>query len=277
MLPIFVIGMESHRQRYRKTLALLEAQGLKASLWPGLDMHGRKRLEDGESVCRFCHILFMKGSQCHLGEVGCYFAHVRLMKHLLAQNVERALVLECDAQLPKDFPSLLEDIEKLDVSCELIFLYHKHLSAYRKAPSHQPCRGRNLHFVYGPLDGCVGYVISRTAIEKLLPRLLTMRWPIDQTLSRAYLTGVATYAVLPRIVETSTKSSIREQRHLLLPYHPEASVSAYWDQALSFLLIRARWLRQRISYAIRAYWRCRMYLYILRNIGSHPPRPCQRG
>ena len=251
-------------------MALLEAAGLKASLWPGLDMQ-QQGLVEGERLCRFCCILLTRGAEITVGRVGCYFSHVRLMKHLLSQKVERALVLECDAQPQEGLLPLLEDIEELDASYELIFLCHRRLSAYRKTPSLQLAGGRNLHLTYGPFDSIAGYVISRTAIERLLPRMLTMRRPADHILTNPYLTGVASYAVLPRAIEAETEPSIRTKGPRDRPYRPEASVWASLDQALCFLLKKAMPLVNLIYLGIRVYRRCRKSGYILRNKGA--PRP----
>ena len=242
-LPIFVIGMEQHRQRYEKTMALFAAQGLKASLWPGLDVK-KQGLYKGERVCRACCRL-LTGCHVTVGEVGCYFAHVRLMKHLLAQKVERALVLECDA-CPLGgggggLPSLLEDIEQLDARYELIFPCHMALHTYEKTPSCQLAAGHTLHRVYHPFYSLAGYVISLRAIEKLLPGLLTMRRAADQIMNCPYLTGVATWIVLPRAISPQNYPSIRNQRKELYLHPPNSSVLASLDTRLFTVMGKAPW------------------------------------
>ena len=263
-LPIFVIGMEQHRQRYEKTMALFAAQGLKASLWPGLDLK-KQGLEEGERICRSCALLLKQGLRITQGAAGCYFAHVRLMKHLLAQRVERALVLECDA-LPKGgLPSLLKDIEQLDARYELIFLCHTFLNGYEKTPSCQLAAGRNLHRTYRPFFSNAGYVISLRAIEKLLPDILTMRKQFDSTLKPAYLTGVATWAVLPRAIDLRKVSSLRDQKTELYIHPPNSSVMASLDNALYLFLGKAKWLFRLTHLGLRIYHKYRLCLYILRN------------
>ncbi len=265
--------MEAHRQRYEKTMALLGAQGLKATLWPSLDLQ-KQRLNEGERVCRCCCLLLTRGSEITIGEAGCYFAHVRLMQHLLAQKVERALVLECDARPQEGLPSLLEDIERLDAGYELVFLCHRFLSAraYRGTLSLQLAGERSLHLLYNSFFTTAGYVISRAAIKKLLPGLLTMRRPADHILTSPYLTGVTTYVVLPRAVEAETEPSLRKQGPRDKPYRPESSLSASLDQALCLLLKKARWLVKLCHLGIRVYWKCRRTLYILRSLGSQAPK-----
>ncbi len=241
--------MESHRQRYEKTLALLEAQGLKASLWPGLDLT-KQSLVEGEHVCRFCSlpVTSQRGFDITVGEAGCYFAHVRLMKHLLAQNVERALVLECDAQPQENLPSLLEEIEQLDSSYELIFLDHRDLGAHRKMPSHRLAGGGNLHLVRSRFNSCAAYIVSRTAIEKLLPQLLTMRQPIDHILTKPLSTGVTVYVVKPRVIKIREVSSIRKTGQFHEPYFQDGVFWTHMLRALSFFRKMLNSLVQKYRY-----------------------------
>ena len=272
-LPVFVIGLEQHRQRYEKTMALLEAEGLKASLWPGLDLE-KQRLAEGERVCRSCCILLTRGHELKVGEVGCYFSHVRLMQHLLSQEVERALVLECDAQPEEGLLSLLEDIELLDARYELILLCHRHLSAhsFREAPSLQLAGGRSLGFLVGNSYCAAGYVISRNAIEKLLPGILTMKRPLDHAMNSPQLTGVATWAVLPRAIEAEAEPSIIKQGPYSRPWHPESPGSASLDSALYLLLKKAGWLVKLGHFGFRVYLWWRRTLLILLSLGSRSPK-----
>ena len=161
-------------------------------------------------------------------------------------------------------PSLLEGIERLDARYELIFLCHRHLSSYRKTPSHQCAGGHNLHLVYGNFCSTAGYVISRTAIEKLLPRMLTMRKPTDHFMSMAYIQGVAAYIVLPRPIKAEEEPSINNLGPAGQPYRPEGSVSASLDRALCLLLKKARWLVELGFLGFRAYRLSRKLLYLLR-------------
>ena len=219
-LPVFVIGLRSHPYRRQTTLMRLKNIGVDAQPYDGVNPAAGDILASEEKTFKYKR-LFLTGGRLVAGEVGCYFAHYRLMKHILSLGLERAVVMECDACLDQPpqpaLGSLLRQIERLDAEkYELIYLYYlgnpkRGLWAHK--PAHYLAPRHTLHFAYGPIFSTAAYVITRSGIEKLLPRLIPMTQPIDSILGRPYLHGLRTYIVDPRVVTafpSVPSSSIRK-------------------------------------------------------------------
>ena len=200
-MPVFVIGLRRHPERHQKTLARLEDLGVDAQFFEGADLPGGDTLAPEEKVFKYKRLLSL-GRELTLGDAGCYFAHYRLLKHILARGCERAVVMECDAIPRPAFRPLLEQVETLDAErYELIYLFHHSQTTrtFRRRSDLRFARTPEyaLHLAYGPVFSTVAYAITRGGIEKLLPRLIPMTAPIDAVMGKPFLNGLRSYVIAP--------------------------------------------------------------------------------
>lgn len=109
-------------------------------------------------------------------EVGCYLSHLAVWRRFLDTGKPVALVMEDDVVFHDDFlPALdaaLAAIDRWDM------LKLNRIRA--KLPVRQGRAGQwNLNAYLGPATGFGAYLITRELAERLLPRMLPMRMPVD--------------------------------------------------------------------------------------------------
>ncbi len=115
------------------------------------------------------------------GSEGSRRSHCEAMKALLATPHPAALILEDDAAVAADTPSLLESVNWWPRGTSLLRLE----SSSGKRRLFGPCvgttpSGRGLHKLYGWHGGAAGYVIDRRGAETVLAVCEMSRLSIDQ-------------------------------------------------------------------------------------------------
>ena len=258
-MPVFVIGMRRYADRYLAVLEKLKSIGVDAQPFEGVDLLGGDTLAPEEKIFKYTRFL-TRGWHLSLGIAGCYFAHYRLMKHILALNVERAVIMECDAVFQPELHPLLREIERLDLEqYELILLHHRFgRRQYFRPQSSLRLSSRpdtHLHLLYGPSHGTAAYAITRGAVKRLLPQLVPMTEPIDIALSRPFITGLRSYVVQPACVahgEVSATSILSEYNAAYRPANPVlACLDLYFCKTLHPLT--RRW-RRLANYCLFSGW-----------------------
>ena len=78
-----------------------------------------------------------EGEQCigrplSKGELGCVFSHLHVYEKMLAENIEKLIVLEDDAQLDDDFAALINGLDNTSVQWDLVYLGY--MSNFNTAP-----------------------------------------------------------------------------------------------------------------------------------------------
>lgn len=266
-MPVFVIGLPRFPDRHQAALARLKDAGIDAQFFAGVDLAGGDTLAPDERVFKYKRLLIL-GLEATLGDAGCYFAHYRILKHILSLGLERAVVMECDAVPGPGLKSLLEQIARLDVEkYELIYLFHRDQGkpawAFFRRQGGVRFEGSPeyaLRFLYGPCGGTVAYVITRDAARRLLPQLVPMRAPIDSVLGKPYLNGLRAYIVTPQAVDhTECAPSIIKQTSYYGPANPMlARLDRYFCTAVKPLA--RRWRRVAKLYNLPAALRRRVYV-----------------
>lgn len=119
------------------------------------------------------------GNSIYAGSVGCALSHLEVYRTLIAQDRERALVLEDDVLLPDDLDALAEEVAAQLSGAEIAMLSYD---------SPEPCRmavedsvrlpsGRVLALpvdVRQPRSGAA-YIITRDACERMVKSALPVR------------------------------------------------------------------------------------------------------
>ncbi|MDR6994973.1 glycosyltransferase family 25 protein [Aeromonas salmonicida] len=141
------------------------------------------------------------GHDLSRAEVGCALSHIRLYELIVAQGIERCVILEDDVYLHMHFKAIIETI----VTCnqaDIVFLHHGKAKrwpllrqlpeGYRLARYMMPSK----HSKRGVLSAA-GYILTLTGAEKLLAKAYPLRMPADYLTGRLQLNGLTASGVEP--------------------------------------------------------------------------------
>jgi hypothetical protein len=177
LLPIFAISIRY--ERYQHLLARLGPWAKHVQYWPGTygDKIDRDKLiSDGVVVASA-----FRPNEPYLrrGEIGCYDAHLRLWKHIAENKIQRALILEDDADIqysenvPKRISKFFADIQRLDLKYDLLYLGHNDYNP----PTH--LYPETEIGVPSKCQGLFSYVVTFEGVQKLIKVALPMGPPVD--------------------------------------------------------------------------------------------------
>lgn len=179
---------------------------------------------DAEEVIKSCDdelAIKEHGKVLMKGEKGCAYSHRFIYEKMIKENIPVALVLEDDAELPKDFPKILEkELDRKDRSWEwLSFDYpligFRFIKAWLVASKKMTQKNKLFFFYalikfpfifilsiceifrnflakvapsfsgpklfYRPLYNAGAYLITAEGIEKMRPLLYPLRFSADRT------------------------------------------------------------------------------------------------
>ena len=141
-----------------------------------------------------------KGRPLSKGELGCAFSHLHIYEKMLAENIEKLIVLEDDAQLNDDFAALINNLDSAPLQWDLAYIGYGHL------PYAAPFFGKHIYPVslwkkrllstsatsikyhIGPpiifLWGTYAYAITKKGAEQLISKIKsTPLLPADDRLA----------------------------------------------------------------------------------------------
>jgi GR25 family glycosyltransferase involved in LPS biosynthesis len=163
-------------------------------------------------------------------EIGCAASHIAVMRRIVDDNSEWALVLEDDLYIDPSF-----DFLGLPGLCSKLGLLYLRLYARSMAgPKHVGWVDQReiLRFRRSPM-GTQAYMISRSGAVGFLNSIDKISRPIDWEMDRYWHNGLANYAVFPfPVIEVCSASSVAK-----FGEHPRGRTAA---QSVSRFLFRAR-------------------------------------
>jgi glycosyl transferase family 25 len=172
-MKVYVINLESARERRAKMEARLEALGLEHSFHPAID--GRKMTEDqrgrayDEAATRR-----NLGRGLEAGEIGCAQSHREVYARIATEGLDRACILEDDAVLDEGLPAILAWLDSADIRGQVVKL-DNYLRRTTPCSLWQDRAIDGRHRLRKPVTMqwmAWGYVIHREAAEAIL-----RRWP----------------------------------------------------------------------------------------------------
>lgn len=152
-----------------------------------------------------------------LGEIGCAMSHIKLYEHIIANNIQEAIIFEDDVFLNLYFKSILNTaLKKVSKNKEIIFLYHgkakifpftKSLpERYRLAKYIRPSKNSKRCII-----GAAAYYLTNQGARKLLNHAYPIRMPADFLTGLIQLTQINAYGIESCCVFTGMDSEIDEQ------------------------------------------------------------------
>ena len=222
MIPVFVINLEEEQKKRKRTEEMLKRLGIQYAIVEAID--GRKlnenELEQVYSPQRAVEVFRRELSR---GEVGCALSHLSIYRRMVEEGLEKAVILEDDAVVCDDFPTILKYLDEVSPQCEClllgydadivreIFLYTSFWGSRKFFGKYRLKRFVKVAF------GTYGYMITLQGARKLLAQIETIDKPIDHYTGGLELLDL--YGLSPRCVmvprqEIENSSIVKERNEL---------------------------------------------------------------
>lgn len=199
MIPVFVISLIRSQDRRAMVAQQMGHLGIGFEFVDAVDGKELNKLNLGR--VDFTLAKEVCGHELSLGEIGCAMSHINLYEHIIANRVERCVILEDDIYLHMHFKAIVETIVSTCHS-EIVFLHHGKAKrwpfasslpgGYRLAKYLAPSRASKR----GVLS-TAGYILTLTGAEKLLAKAYPLRMPADYLTGRLQLNGLTASGVEP--------------------------------------------------------------------------------
>jgi len=168
------------------------------------------RAVDGKTITLpnkdFCELSYnlLNGKRKNLGEIGCYFSHLNVLKDFIESGENLALVCEDDISLNKDLKKIIESAINSNIKFDLLRL------SGGNRPEHEPGNPIKLKKIYDDYylsmfftfkHGTGSYLITKKGAKAVLKKISKMYLPIDHALDRDWITGIRSLGIVPSPVQ----------------------------------------------------------------------------
>ena len=153
----------------------------------------------------------LHGKKTNLGELGCYFSHLNVLKKFLNTKEDWALVCEDDIEFNEDIVEIIDDALRSEISFDLLRLSGgsnktKEIGLPLKLKKIYKDFFLSLNFGFKSGTGC--YLINRHAAKNILQKINKMSLPIDHALDRDWILNLRSLSISPAPVY------LKEELHL---------------------------------------------------------------
>lgn len=239
LFQCFVITLEHSSERRKIISSRLDELKIPFEFYPGVD--GRKiDLLSHQGYSKWKRRMFF-GRDLSNGEFGCILAHKSIYEHIAEKNIGIALILEDDAILCDELPSVVSALTQYQKNWDIVrFLGRK--KNYRASvtiaqlPGTHSCLARP----HGTPGGAYGYVISNRAAKRLLSMMEKNWLPIDTLHGVSWLTKLNTVSVVPSpVLPNDDVPSCIDEQDSNLRWDKSVSLSGW--RKLIYPLTRGAW------------------------------------
>ncbi|MDE0703376.1 MAG: glycosyltransferase family 25 protein [Rhodospirillaceae bacterium] len=251
-LPIYVINLDRRPDRWEAITADLERLGLEATRIPGVEAvelieRDKEAREKGNSPLL----------SINPGSAACMIGHSEALTRLIESDFPAALILEDDAELASDTPSLLQSTDWWPEGSLLIRLEH---GSGKKRFLRQVCgatpTGRDLRRLERWMAGSAAYLVNRRGAAILLDAFRRPTKTVDHTIFNLQVSPTARRLRTAQIVPAMARQR-RNDESDIAGHRPERKLQglklhAYKvGLALKRLPYRTRLLGPRLTGAVR--------------------------
>lgn len=199
MLPIYIINLESAKERARFISQQLDALGLDYTFFPAVN--GRENPD---------HYLFKhynqkkhfnrKGRKLSLGELGCFASHYLLWEKCVADN-EPIIILEDDINILDNFIHFYSQSAHLADKYGFLWL-HKNYRGGKYCVIDKYSEQFNVIKYDREYMGTLGYVITPAIAKVFLLDFAELIYPLDDQMARFYRhKSITNFALYPCCVD----------------------------------------------------------------------------
>ncbi len=153
----------------------------------------------------------LHGKKTNLGELGCYFSHLNVLKKFLNTKEDWALVCEDDIEFNEDIIEIIKGAQESEISFDILRLSG---GSNRTKEIGLPLKLKKIHnefflsLNFGFKSGTGCYLINRLAAKNIIKKINTMSLPIDHAMDRDWILNLRSLSISPAPV------SLKEELHL---------------------------------------------------------------
>jgi len=235
----FVITLEHSSERRKIISSRLDELKIPFEFYPGVD--GRKiDLLSHQAYSKWKRRMFF-GRDLSNGEFGCILAHKAIYEHIAEKNIGIALILEDDAILCDELPSVVDSLIRNRKNWDIVrFLGRKKNYRASRTIVQLPGTHNSLARPHGMPGGAYGYVISNQAAKRLLSMMEKNWLPIDTLHGVSWLTKLNTVSVVPSpVLPNDDVPSCIDEQDSNLRWDKSVSLSGW--RKLIYPLTRGAW------------------------------------
>lgn len=175
----YCINLDRAVERWEQMSGRIAALGIPVSRFSAID--GKQNPSEVSKSLDAASFSRNMGRDALPAEVACYLSHLSVWQDFLKGEREYCLVLEDDVVFHDDFLEALEAGLETRDSWDMLKLNR----IRAKLPLRQGTVGNyTLNSYLGPATGFGAYLITRELAERLLPKMLPVRMPIDYEATR---------------------------------------------------------------------------------------------
>lgn len=190
MLPVYVINLDSRRDRWAFMSEQFDQLGIEATRIPAVDAELlAKQPATVADVRKPGWRLKEWRGGLNPGALACAYSHLKALRAFLETDAPAAFILEDDAELADDTPSLLESVDWWPVGTHIVRLENSfsptprwHKAAPLWCSSGKTPSGRELHRLERWIPGTAAYLINRRGAEIAIPAFTDPYHPADHIL-----------------------------------------------------------------------------------------------
>lgn len=188
----FVINLKGATGRWDYMSKALDEAGLD---YTRIDAVLGKNLEEPIEAFNEGRFNILTGKHKSYGEIGCYLSHIKALKTFLKSDLDYALILEDDVNLPNHLPELIAEAITHHQHWDILRLSSSRDGQYIKISNMS--FGSNLVYNTRVLKNTGAYVINRKAAQACVDKMLPMCLPYDVALDRDWDYGFKTACIVP--------------------------------------------------------------------------------
>ncbi len=153
----------------------------------------------------------LHGKKTNLGELGCYFSHLNVLRKFLDSDEDYALVCEDDIEFDENIKKIIESALSSGINFDLLRLSG---GSDRTKEKGMPVKLKKIHkefyiaLNFGFKSGTGCYLINRFAAKNLLEKMRVMCLPIDHAMDRDWVLNLRSLCITPSPV------NLKEELHL---------------------------------------------------------------
>ena len=187
------------------------------------------------------------------GSIANWLSQRQIMEQIVDNGPEIIAILEDDAELAPELPSVLAALEQCPLAFDIVKL-NRRTPSKPFVPCMQLSTGHSVGRVRYHDFGCEGYVITREAARRFLAATPKMMWEIDQAINYYWDNGLNVFYLDPPVVFHGGQgdSQIEADRSLSRQQHRSTQnpLSALWrrgNMGIKRYFLRRRAFRRRIQ------------------------------
>ncbi len=200
--PVFVINLERASARREHMAKLVAELGLDVEFVAAVD--GAALTDADRAPHDRARARVVYGAELTDPEMGCYLSHYRLWERMVREDMDCALILEDDIDASANLSEIVRQlidlpwgawsVVRLQSSKHSIVTPTTAASFGRKVAD---VAGGGLYRLESNVLGSGGYLIRKSAAEKMVAYGARMSMPLDHTLDRFWENGIVPFVVRP--------------------------------------------------------------------------------